>query len=118
MPKDEKNTSNPQTVFIKITNTISNCFVTLPIELIVNLPPIIKDFKTYEICTNETNSIDLTEINEFAVDVNFNVLFKYCPLMWDENIFVPLPSLDDWIVEIYKENEEEAKHIIDFHLVS
>lgn len=76
-PENFKNTSNPQTVYIKITNTVSNCYVTLPIELIVNLPPLIKDFMTYEICTNDTNSVDLTEINEVAVDVNFNVLFSY-----------------------------------------
>jgi gliding motility-associated-like protein len=76
-PENFENTSNPQTVYIKITNTVSNCYVTLPIELIVNLPPVINDFITYEICTNDNNSVDLTDINEVAVDVNFNVLFSY-----------------------------------------
>jgi hypothetical protein len=76
-PENFENTSNPQTVYIKITNTVSNCDVTLPIELIVNLPPVINGFITYEICANDTNSVDLTDINEVAVDVNFNVLFSY-----------------------------------------
>ncbi|MDP5082257.1 MAG: choice-of-anchor L domain-containing protein, partial [Winogradskyella sp.] len=76
-PENFENTSNPQTVYIKITNTISNCSVTLPIELIVNLPPIINDFMAYEICANDNGSINLTDINDIAVDVRFNVIFSY-----------------------------------------
>ncbi|EDP71922.1 hypothetical protein FBALC1_12512 [Flavobacteriales bacterium ALC-1] len=76
-PENFTNTSNPQTVYIKVTNTISNCYITQPIELIVNQPPLINDFNVYNICANDTNSIDLTEINEVAVDNNFNVLFSY-----------------------------------------
>ena len=76
-PENFENTSNPQIIYIKITNTVSNCYVTLPIELLVNLPPVINDFTTYEICSNDGNNVDLTDINEVAVDVNFNVLFSY-----------------------------------------
>lgn len=76
-PENYTNISNPQTVYMRVTNTISNCYVAIPIELIVNMPPIINDFVLYEICSNETNSVDLTEINEIATDVNFNVLFSY-----------------------------------------
>jgi gliding motility-associated-like protein len=76
-PENFTNTSNPQTVYLKVTNTVSNCYVTLPIELIVNQPPIINDFVTYNICANENNSVDLTDINEIATDNNFNVLFSY-----------------------------------------
>lgn len=76
-PENFTNTSNPQTVYIKVTNTVSNCFLTLPIDLIVNQPPVINDFNTYTICANDTNSIDLNEINEVVVDVNYNVLFSY-----------------------------------------
>ncbi len=76
-PENYTNTSNPQTVFIKTTNTVSDCYVTLPIDLIVKLPPVINDFMTYDICDNATNSVDLTEINDVAVAVNFNVLFSY-----------------------------------------
>ena len=76
-PESYTNTSNPQTVYIKVTNTISNCYTTQPIELIVNQPPLINDFEEYIICANDTNSVDLTEINEIATDVNYNVLFSY-----------------------------------------
>jgi len=76
-PENFNNTSNPQTVYIKVTNTVSNCYLTLPIDLIVNQPPVINDFMTYNICANDSNSVDLTEINEVVVDNNFNVLFSY-----------------------------------------
>lgn len=76
-PESYTNTSNPQTTYIKVTNTISNCSTILPIELIVNQPPHINDFEVYTICANDSNSVDLTEINAIARDVNFNVLFSY-----------------------------------------
>ncbi|WP_045468464.1 T9SS type B sorting domain-containing protein [Winogradskyella sp. PG-2] len=76
-PENYTNTSSIQTVYIKVTNTASNCYVTLPLELIVNLPPVINDFVTYDICVTDSNSIDLTDINIVAVDVNFNVIFSY-----------------------------------------
>ena len=76
-PENFTNTSNPQTVYIKVTNTVSNCYVTVPIDLIVNQPPVINDFMTYSICANESNSADLNEINEVVTDNNFNVLFSY-----------------------------------------
>ncbi|WP_418513255.1 choice-of-anchor L domain-containing protein [Corallibacter sp.] len=38
-PNAYNNTSNPQTVYIKITNTISLCYVSVPIDLHVNIPP-------------------------------------------------------------------------------
>ncbi|WP_458629187.1 T9SS type B sorting domain-containing protein [Winogradskyella sp. PC D3.3] len=76
-PENFTNTSNPQTIYMKVTNTVSNCYVELPIELIVNQPPIINDFEEYTVCANETNSVDLTEINEIATDVSYNVLYSY-----------------------------------------
>jgi gliding motility-associated-like protein len=76
-PEAYTNTSNPQTVYIKINNTISNCYVLVPIDLSVNMPPVINDFQSYDICENEDNSFDLTEINEVIMDESFNVLFSY-----------------------------------------
>ena len=76
-PESFNNTSNPQTVFFKVTNTVSNCYITLPIELVVNQPPLINDFEVYNVCENESNTVDLSEINEIARDTNFNVLYSY-----------------------------------------
>ncbi|MEO1033294.1 MAG: choice-of-anchor L domain-containing protein [Bacteroidota bacterium] len=76
-PEAYTNTSNPQTVYIKITNTISNCYALVPIDLIVNTPPVINDFQSYEICDNENNNFDITEINQILVDDGTDVLFSY-----------------------------------------
>ena len=76
-PENFTNTSNPQTVYIKVTNTISDCYATLPIDLIVNLPPIINDFMTYSICFDGTGVVDLTDINQMVTDDNSNLLFSY-----------------------------------------
>lgn len=76
-PDNYTNTSNPQTVYMTVTNTISNCYVTIPIELVVNQPPLINDFEIFDVCANDMQSVDLTEINEAARDNNYNVLFSY-----------------------------------------
>ena len=76
-PNNYTNTSNPQTVYMKVTNTVSNCYAALPIELIVNQPPIINDFEDYTICANDTNTVDLTEVNTIATANSYNVLFSY-----------------------------------------
>ena len=76
-PENFNNTSNPQTVYIKIINTVANCYVAVPLDLIVNYPPVIYDFQTFDICENDTNSFDLNEINSALMDESFNVLFSY-----------------------------------------
>ncbi|MAB48185.1 MAG: hypothetical protein CMC05_06100 [Flavobacteriaceae bacterium] len=76
-PEAYTNTSNPQTVYVKINNTISNCYVLVPIDLSVNMPPVINDFQSYDICESDNNNFDLTEINEVIMDESFNVIFSY-----------------------------------------
>lgn len=76
-PENYSNTSNPQTVFIKVYNSVANCFTFVPLELYVNLPPATNAFEIFDICENEANSFDLTTINNVIVDTNFNVLFNY-----------------------------------------
>ncbi|OIQ19388.1 T9SS type B sorting domain-containing protein [Lacinutrix sp. MedPE-SW] len=75
-PENYTNTSNPQTVYIEITNTVSNCEVSVPIELIVNLPPVINNIGSYNTCDNENNTFNLNEtidtlINNQNAIVNF-----------------------------------------------
>ncbi|MCK8481613.1 T9SS type B sorting domain-containing protein [Psychroserpens algicola] len=76
-PSQYTNLTNPQTVFIRVTNTISDCFVSVPLELDVNLPPAIHDFETYDICDTATQTTDLTEINSSLLDQTANVLVNY-----------------------------------------
>ena len=76
-PENYFNTTNSQTIFIKVYNTVADCYTFVPLELNVNLPPLTNSFDVFEICENETNSFDLTTINEVVVDNSFNVLFSY-----------------------------------------
>jgi len=38
------NTANPQTVYVRVTNTITLCYLAIDLDLIVNLPPTINQF--------------------------------------------------------------------------
>jgi len=76
-PEAYTNTSNPQTAYIKITNTVSNCYALVPIDIVVNTPPLINNFQSYDICDNENSSFDLTLINTALVDDTTDVLFSY-----------------------------------------
>ncbi len=67
-PENYTNITNPQTAYLKIRNIVSNCIVYAPIELIVNLPPVINDFGVFDICDNPTNSFNLNEINPIITD--------------------------------------------------
>ena len=76
-PENYTNITYPQTVYIKVNNTISNCFVTVPLDLIVNLPPPINDFETIEICDNATSTFDLLTVNDVIVDDPTDIVFSY-----------------------------------------
>ena len=76
-PTAYNNITNPQTVYVKVTNTISNCYVAVPLELIVNLPPAINNFGSVDICDNETDFYDLTEVNSLIVNSTANTNITY-----------------------------------------
>ncbi|MFT5846567.1 choice-of-anchor L domain-containing protein [Psychroserpens sp.] len=76
-PVSYSNTSNPQSIYIKAFNTLANCYTSVPLELIINLPPAINQFETFEICDNPTSSFDLNAINSAIVDDNTDVFFSY-----------------------------------------
>ncbi|OUR92247.1 hypothetical protein A9Q87_07135 [Flavobacteriales bacterium 34_180_T64] len=76
-PESYTNLTNPQTVYVKIENTISNCYLAIPLELQVNLPPAINDFQTHEICDNDTNSFELSNIDSILLIETTDVLVSY-----------------------------------------
>lgn len=76
-PENYTNTTNPQTVYVRVTNTDFNCPVTLPIVLNVNLPPAVNDFQVYDICANQNNVFDLNTINTLIVDNVANTNITY-----------------------------------------
>lgn len=76
-PTNYTNTSDPQTVYVRVTNTISNCFVSLPLELIVNLPPQINSIDAFDICDNDANTFDLSDISSTLMVQTANVVVTY-----------------------------------------
>lgn len=76
-PNIYTNISNPQTVYIKITSTISNCYVAVPIELIVDIPPTINSISDLEICDNDDNSFNLLETIDSLVDDATDVIITF-----------------------------------------
>lgn len=84
-PSNYSNIANPQTVYIKITNTVSNCYVTIPLDLIVNLPPTINDIGNYPICDNDTNSFDLNETLDALIGNQEHVAVSFYSNQTDAN---------------------------------
>ncbi|WP_421151303.1 choice-of-anchor L domain-containing protein [Seonamhaeicola sp. NFXS20] len=69
--------SNTQTVYIKVWNTLTGCFSVIDLELIVNLPPQTNNLGTIQICDNDTNTYDLSQINDMIVDDTSTVNISY-----------------------------------------
>lgn len=76
-PDNYTNTSNPQTVYVKVENTISGCFVAIPLTLEVNLPPAINNFPSIEICDNDTDTYNLNDATNVLFDNISNTLISY-----------------------------------------
>lgn len=76
-PENYTNLSNPQTVYFKVTNTISNCYLAVPIDLEVNLPPIFNEFEIYDICANTEQIFNLNEVNDVIIDDPTNITISY-----------------------------------------
>lgn len=82
-PTSYSNSSNPQTVFIRVTNTVTLCYQAIPLDLIVNFPPEINTVGTIEICENIDNSYDLTLVNGFVVDDATGLTISYYETLAD-----------------------------------
>ncbi len=76
-PENYNNTSNHQTIYIRVTNTISTCFITIPLELIVNLPPTINSVENIVICEEETGFIDISNVDNLIVDDTSNTIITF-----------------------------------------
>ena len=76
-PETYTNTSNPETIFVKVRNASTECYDSVSLELIINMPPEINTFETYSICENIDNFVNLSDINEILLDNTYNVLVSY-----------------------------------------
>ncbi len=84
-PENYQNTSNPQTVYIRVTNTISNCYVTVPVDLIVNLPPVINDIDEVIFCETEDSIILFDDITSQLIDDVTGISVTYYETQSDAN---------------------------------
>lgn len=76
-PDVYNNISNPQTIYIKVNNTITNCFLSLPLDLVVNLPPQINEFESIIACEDDIDNFDLTQVDTLISDSDINIAFTY-----------------------------------------
>jgi gliding motility-associated-like protein len=76
-PEAYTNLSNPQTVYLRVTNTSTQCYVSVPIEVVINDTPVITEYPMHTICDNVDNLFTLSSINtEFISDIqNYNVTY-------------------------------------------
>ena len=44
---------------VRVINVVSGCYAVLPLELSVNLPPLVNDFPEIDICDNDADIFDL-----------------------------------------------------------
>ena len=76
-PKTYTNISNPQTVFVRVTDINSHCYLSIPIDLIVNLPPKFNAIDNVTICANSAKYFDLKEINDQLINDASNIEISY-----------------------------------------
>ena len=76
-PQQYNNLSNPQTVYIKVFNTIANCFTYVSLELDVNFPPAINANDQFELCETSSGIIDFDEVTNQLLAQTPNVIVGY-----------------------------------------
>ncbi len=69
--------SNSKTVYIKVANILTECYSVIPIDLIVNLPPATNNLGIIEICDNDTDTYDLSQIDTMLVNETSLVTISY-----------------------------------------
>ncbi|WP_100616098.1 T9SS type B sorting domain-containing protein [Confluentibacter citreus] len=79
--------SDSKTVYIKVTNTITECFSVIPLELVVESPPVFNTIGTLEICDNDTDTFDLLQVNSMLLDnpSSANISYHNSPTDADNN---------------------------------
>ncbi|MCB0469084.1 MAG: hypothetical protein KDC51_00110, partial [Flavobacteriaceae bacterium] len=76
-PENYNNTSNPQTVYIRVTNTITQCYQAIPLDLIVNFPPTVNTLGTVEACYTEDQTYNLSQVNGLVVNDTSGLSITY-----------------------------------------
>lgn len=72
-----------QTAYLRVGNTVTLCYVAIPIEITVNLPPEFTNTTQYTICDNETNSYNLNTFNNIILNDTTGISISYHANMAD-----------------------------------
>ena len=77
-PANYTNAINPQPIFVRLINTISQCYVIVPFTLNINLPPLLNNITEATFCAAENaGTVDLTQIDEIIIDDATGVSLSY-----------------------------------------
>ena len=76
-PEAYTNISNPQTVLVEVRNISTNCLIIVPFDLIIDPPPSINAFETYEVCETGDMVVDLALIDGILLDDSTDVIVTY-----------------------------------------
>ncbi|MFK7748625.1 MAG: T9SS type B sorting domain-containing protein, partial [Kordia sp.] len=77
-PTNYTNTNNPQPIVVRLINTISGCYVTVPFTLNVNLPPVLNNITEATFCDAEVpGTVDLSQIEDIIIDDSTGVSIEY-----------------------------------------
>ncbi|WP_430467718.1 choice-of-anchor L domain-containing protein [Winogradskyella ouciana] len=76
-PETYTNSLGQQTLYVRVRNSVTTCFASVPFDLIINSPPEIDPIDTYEVCANAESYVDLSDIDLALLEDTFNVLVSY-----------------------------------------
>ena len=79
LPGTYTNTSNPQTIFVRLTDNAAGCFGTTPIQLLVNDLPVAMDAMA-EVCDEDGNMLEFVDLTQFEpqlADPALGYFFEY-----------------------------------------
>ena len=77
IPNPSTFNSNTKTVYIKVANTLTGCYTVITLELIVNFPPSTNTIGTIHICDNDSDTYDLSQVDNLIVDDPTMVSISY-----------------------------------------
>ena len=84
-PQQYTNLTNPQIVYLRVTNTSTDCFVSVPIEIIVNNTPVINNV-AITICDTVDDLFTLSTVDSQLVNDTSNVTISYYPTQMDADL--------------------------------
>ncbi|WP_298536543.1 T9SS type B sorting domain-containing protein [uncultured Algibacter sp.] len=95
-------TSASKTIYFTVTNPITGCYTLVPLELLVNNPPQFTPIDTIPICDNDTDTYDLSLVNNMIVDDSSLVNISYHSTNDDaENNVFPLGNTYNYTSSVH-----------------